>query len=69
METKIVITLDGKLSIVTQEGNFAEGQQKIKELLVALQAQGLDVDLVGAIEQHRHDDPGHVHTHNHNHVH
>lgn len=67
MKAQIVITLEGEISVVTQEGNFEDGKARIEALLAALKAQGLEIDLAGAIEQHRHDDPGEVHAHEHVH--
>lgn len=63
MKARIVITLEGEVSIVTAEGSFEEGQQKINEILAGLKAQGINLDLVGQVEQHRHDDPEHLTRH------
>ena len=57
MKAQIVITLDGQINIITQEGTFSEGQEAIRNLLAQLEAQGIDVDLKGEIEQHRHEEP------------
>lgn len=67
MNAKIVITLEGQISIITQEGTFAAGKREIAGLLARLQANGLTVTLDGPVEQHRHDDgqplAAHVHSH------
>ena len=56
MKAQIVITPEGKVMLVTREGDFEAGSKKIKALLEALKLQGLDISLEGPIEQHRHDD-------------
>ena len=69
MKAQVVITLDGQVSVITREGTFEEGRQVIETLLADLKTQGVDVQLTGPVEQHRHDEPGkvqhHVHTHTH----
>jgi hypothetical protein len=63
MKAQIVITLDGQVQVVTQEGTYELGKAAIKALLAKLEAQGLKVELSGPVEQHRHDDPGQVQQH------
>jgi len=68
MKAKIVITLDGQISIVTQEGSFEEGKARIESLLAKLEVQGININLTNEVEQHRHDEDGntvsgHVHSH------
>jgi hypothetical protein len=67
MKAQIVITLDGQIQVVTQEGTYEGGKLAIEKLLARLNAQGLKIELTGPVEQHRHDDPaqvrGHVHSH------
>lgn len=65
MKAQIVITLDGQVSVVTQEGSFENGKLAIDKLLASLKAQGLTIELTGPVEQHRHDDPDQVHGHVH----
>lgn len=59
MRAKIIITAEGKISIITQEGSFEEGSVGIERLLSKLGAQGLEIDGAKEYEQHRHD---HEHT-------
>lgn len=68
MKAKIVITNDGKIMVVTEEGTFEEGKQAIMKLLAELQASGITFEEIGAVEQHRHDDEE-VHQHHHHHEH
>jgi hypothetical protein len=68
MKANIVILPTGEVSIVTQEGAFEAGKERIEALLQALKLQGLKIDLAGQIEQHRHDDEG-GHLANHEHAH
>lgn len=63
MKAKIMITLDGEIRMVTEEGSFEAGSDKIEKLLELLNLNGLDIKLDGAIEQHRHNDPEKLHTH------
>lgn len=60
MRADIVITLDGQIRLITQEGSFEEGKVRLEGLLKALKVQGVEVQLEGPVEQHRHDDPGQV---------
>lgn len=56
MKANIVITLDGEVSIITQEGDFETGKAKIEQLIEELKILGVDLNLEKSIEQHRHDD-------------
>lgn len=67
MKAQIVITLDGQVQVVTQEGTYEGGKLAIEKLLASLKAQSLNIELTGPVEQHRHDDPGQVHQHVHSH--
>lgn len=60
MKAQIVVTLDGEIQVITREGNFEEGRLAIEQLLATLKAQGVNVELDGPVEQHRHDDAGQV---------
>ena len=60
MKANIVITLDGQINIITQEGTFEAGAGQIRRLLAELAGQGLTISLDGQIEQHRHDHPDQV---------
>lgn len=63
MKAKIVITLDGQVSVVIEDGTFEAGRGAIEKLMSQLQAAGLDMALIGQVEQHRHDDPDHLARH------
>ncbi|HID87445.1 MAG TPA: hypothetical protein EYP55_08720 [Anaerolineae bacterium] len=56
MKAKVVITLDGQVSVFVEEGTFDEGRLAIARLLKELESQGLDFESVGEVEQHRHAD-------------
>jgi len=60
MQAQICISLDGTVTIVTREGTFEQGRERIEALLGTLRAQGLEVRLERPIEQHRHDAAGQV---------
>ena len=58
MKATIVVTHDGKISVVTREGAFEEGRAKLKEFLKSLGAEGVELDREisdSDFEQHRHD--------------
>lgn len=57
MRAKIVVALDGKVGIVTQEGTFQQGNKIIESLLAELNLEGLDIKLDRPLEQHAHDHP------------
>lgn len=54
MKAEIVISPFGEVTIITREGSFAEGTERISMLLEALKARGVAVEDV-KFEQHRHD--------------
>jgi len=55
MKAEFVITTDGQLRLITQEGSFEQGSTKLRLLIAQLAASGLNISLEGEIEQHRHD--------------
>lgn len=63
MKARIVIGLDGNVGIITDEGTLESGSDRIKNLLRSLNISGLDIELDGEIEQHRHDEPDRLHAH------
>ncbi len=69
MQARIVILPDGGLTVITDQGTFAEGAERITALLSALGAQGVRFAEINPPEQHRHDDrllqQGQVHHHAH----
>ena len=54
MKADVVVTRAGEISIFTREGNFEAGKAKILELLMVLGAQGIEIETIGDVEQHRH---------------
>ncbi|MGB9804673.1 hypothetical protein, partial [Desulfofundulus sp.] len=46
---------DGKLTIITREGTFAGGVEKLVALFEELRSSGIDIENV-RFEQHRHDE-------------
>lgn len=56
MKTRIVILPTGILRVFIEEGTFEEGKAKIEKLLRDLRAKGLEVELDGDVEAHRHGD-------------
>lgn len=69
MRCNIVITPDGQISAITQEGTFEDGGKAINDLFAAMKANGIKVELTKPIEQHRHDDEPGVKAHSHVHSH
>jgi hypothetical protein len=69
MVTNIVITLEGEVLIVTQEGTFEAGKEVIEKLLEELNLQGIELSLDKPIEQHRHGPEDHVYVRSHIHAH
>jgi hypothetical protein len=63
MRVQITVDRDGKITLITQNGTFTAGVDKINEILAALSAEGIDIQQVNPPEQHRHDDPQHNHLH------
>jgi hypothetical protein len=64
MRARIVILPDRGLTLITDEGTFAEGAERINTLLQALGAEGIQFTTINPPKQHRHDD-----LHAHQHVH
>lgn len=62
MKARIVVTPEGKIQVFIDEGTFEEGRKKIEQVFKGLQINGITLDDIGPIEQHRHED-GTVHTH------
>ena len=57
MKATIVVTHDGKISVVTREGTFEEGKAKLKKFLKSLGAEGVELDREisdSDFERHRH---------------
>lgn len=54
MKAEIVISPSGEVTIITREGSFVEGTERISALLEALRAARVAVEDV-KFEQHRHD--------------
>ena len=68
MQLRIVVEPTGKISFFSDDGTFAEGAEKIEELIKVLRAQGINLADVSQVEQHRHDGEG-LHSHSTNHSH
>lgn len=60
MQMRVVALPDGTIQIFGDEGPFEEARQATERLLALFAAQGVPVELVGEIEQHR-PDVEHVH--------
>jgi hypothetical protein len=56
MYLRIVILPDGRLGLYSEDGSFAEGAQALAAVLATLGAAGIELDEIGRVEQHRHDD-------------
>jgi len=54
MKARIVILPTGQISVFVEEGSFEDGRLAIARLLAELEAQGLDLESVTGVEQHRH---------------
>lgn len=70
MKATIIITADGKISVITKEGTFEGGRQEIKKLLASLGIEGIEIASIDDekdFEQHRHDSESHAHLHAHSH--
>lgn len=61
MQADITIGLDGEITVITREGTYQGGVEKITALLEALKSRGVDIKDI-KVEQHRHDDEQ-VHIH------
>jgi hypothetical protein len=55
LTVRVKIHLDGKLELITTEGDFQSGKTTLEALLGALQAQGVSAQIAGQVETHRHD--------------
>lgn len=55
MDIDIVITQDGKISIYTRSGSFSQGKEAILKLLEELKSQGIELENISPVEQHRHE--------------
>lgn len=61
MQADITIGLDGEVTVITREGTYQGGVEKITALLEALKSRGVNIEGV-KVEQHRHDDEqAHIH--------
>jgi hypothetical protein len=67
MRAQITVGRDGKITIITQNGTFTAGVEKINEILAALKTEGIEITKADSPEQHRHDDPQHSHLHQEDH--
>jgi hypothetical protein len=56
MKARIVILPTGQISIFVEEGNFEDAKLSLNRFLAELEAQGIDLESIGEVEQHRHDD-------------
>ena len=56
MEFEIKMYDNGKIELVAKGGTFNEAKLKASELFRALKASGLNFEVIGQPEQHRHDD-------------
>jgi hypothetical protein len=55
LTVRVKIHVDGKLELITTEGDFQSGKTTLEALLGALQAQGVEAQMTGQVETHRHD--------------
>lgn len=63
---RVVITEDGQIQVFIDEGEFDQAAKEVDAIFKLLQAEGIEFDKIGVVEQHRHD---HDHAHNHHHDH
>ncbi|MDQ2906753.1 MAG: hypothetical protein M3Y81_24855 [Chloroflexota bacterium] len=61
MQFRVIVLPGGTLQVMADEGPFEEAALKTKQIIEALNAQGLPVVLDGPIEQHR-AEVSHVHV-------
>jgi len=56
MRVTVVVTADGKLSVITRDGTFEQGKARIQALVQRLRAEGVDLPPLSDsdFEQHRH---------------
>lgn len=50
---KIVVTPDGRIQFLAQDGSFGDGKAAIEQMLADLQAAGIEVTDASAVENHR----------------
>ncbi len=62
MKIRVFALPGGNVQVFVDEGTFEVARAATNAILAQLQAQGLPVELVGQIEQHK-DDVAHVHVH------
>ena len=55
MKARIVILPTGQITIFVEEGNFEDAKLSLNRFLAKLEAQGLDLESAGEVEQHRHE--------------
>jgi hypothetical protein len=55
MLADIIIGPDGAIQVITREGSFAEGKERVESLLGDLRASGMNVSADTKFEQHRHE--------------
>lgn len=64
MKARVIITQDGKVAFFVDEGTLEDGKLAIEGLVKTLQADGVEFDSIGQVEQHRHAaDQVHDHVH------
>jgi len=55
MKAKIVILPTGQIAVFVEEGSFEDSKLALNRFLAELEAQGLDLESVSNVEQHRHE--------------
>lgn len=65
MKAEVVISPSGEVTIVTREGTFDGGKEKVEQLLARLKASGVKIQGEPKFEQHRHDEEELKHRHHH----
>jgi len=61
MQVRVFVLPGGKLQILVDSGTFEEARAATLGLVQAAQVQGLPIEIMGDVEQHR-DDTSHVHV-------
>ncbi len=61
MKIRVFALPGGNVQVFVDEGTFEEAKAATNTILAQLKAQGLPVELVGQVEQHK-DDGTHVHV-------
>jgi hypothetical protein len=61
MKIRVFVMPGGTVQVFVDEGTFEEARAATNAIFAHLKAQGLPVELVGQIEQHK-DDVTHVHV-------